>query len=181
MTSDYTAEIAAAEEPANFTATDAVAFVYGESAEITVSAENAAGRTVTVTREGNIAQLSSETLTLDENGSAQLTVSSRMTGSQRLTFALAGTPLTAFTDVTISIPRERIPGDVDDDGFVTPADARLALRISVKLEACEEGGAQYLAADVNRDGTVAPDDARLILRASVGLEDLTELEATPAS
>ena len=65
----------------------------------------------------------------------------------------------------------RAPGDVDGDGKLSAADARLALRRSVGLEAYQEGSAEYLACDVDRDGTVSAADARLILRASVGLED----------
>ena len=179
MASDYTADLAVTEEPVNFTATDAVALTYGETAEIAVSAENAAGKTVTVSRSGNITELSADTLTLDENGCAKLKVSGRMTGREMLTFTLDGTALTAVTEVTIAIPRTVIPGDVDNDGFVTPGDARLALRISVRLEDCEEGSETFLAADVNRDGVIGPDDARLILRASVGLEKLEEREPAP--
>ena len=62
-------------------------------------------------------------------------------------------------------------GDVDGDGNVTSADARLALRASVNLEQLTR--AQKLAADVDLDGKITAADARLILRASVGLEDLT--------
>ncbi|MBQ6067636.1 MAG: chitobiase/beta-hexosaminidase C-terminal domain-containing protein [Clostridia bacterium] len=66
------------------------------------------------------------------------------------------------------------PGDVDGDGKISSADARLALRRSVKLEDYPEGSAQYLACDVDFDGKVTSGDARLILRASVGLEDATK-------
>ena len=61
-------------------------------------------------------------------------------------------------------------GDVDLDGNVTSADARLALRASVKLErlAAEEA----VNADADRSGDVTAADARLILRRSVGLETL---------
>ena len=62
-------------------------------------------------------------------------------------------------------------GDVDGDGKISSADARLALRRSVGLEDYPEGSVQFLACDVTCDGTVTPEDARLILRASVGLED----------
>lgn len=62
-------------------------------------------------------------------------------------------------------------GDVDGDGNISAADARLALRRSVGLENCEEGSPAFLACDVDLDGNVSAADARLILRASVGLED----------
>ncbi|MBQ2306598.1 MAG: dockerin type I repeat-containing protein, partial [Clostridia bacterium] len=63
------------------------------------------------------------------------------------------------------------PGDVDGDGHISAADARLALRRAVGLEDYAEGSAQFLACDVDADGTVSSGDARLILRASVNLED----------
>ena len=68
----------------------------------------------------------------------------------------------------------RRPGDVDGDGTVTPADARLALRCSVGLENYGEGSEERLACDVDGDKTVTPGDARLILRGAVGLEDVTK-------
>lgn len=70
------------------------------------------------------------------------------------------------TKVTLSV------GDVDGDGTITPADARLALRRSVNLESYAEGSLAYFACDADKDGIVTPADARLILRASVGLESL---------
>lgn len=94
---------------------------------------------------------------------------------------------TAFTcTVCGEIRYEQIPktepdkqtnaGDVDGDGKVTSADARLALRASVKLEEYPKGSAQYIAADVTGDGNITPEDARYILRASVKLEDLSLLQ-----
>ena len=74
-------------------------------------------------------------------------------------------------------------GDVDDDGEVTSADARLALRASVSLENYPEGTPEFHAADVDYDDAITAADARLILRASVELENLidfgTMLEDTP--
>lgn len=63
-----------------------------------------------------------------------------------------------------------LPGDADLDGGVTSADARLALRASVKLESLSAAAFAY--ADVNGDGVITPADARSILRASVHLETL---------
>lgn len=64
-----------------------------------------------------------------------------------------------------------LPGDVDGNGKVEAADARLALRRSVGLEDYAEGSVPYKACDVDFSGDVTAADARLILRASVGLED----------
>ncbi|MBQ3537363.1 MAG: amidase domain-containing protein [Clostridia bacterium] len=63
-----------------------------------------------------------------------------------------------------------IPGDVDGNGKITAADARIALRCSVGLESLSE--AELKAADADKNGKITAADARLILRASVGLESL---------
>lgn len=61
-------------------------------------------------------------------------------------------------------------GDIDGNGSITAADARLALRASVGLETLS--AEQTAAADADFNGTITAADARLILRASVGLESL---------
>ncbi len=61
-------------------------------------------------------------------------------------------------------------GDIDGDGRITTADARLCLRVVVGLE--ELNKIQLQAADVTGNGVVAISCARKILRASVGLEQL---------
>ena len=62
------------------------------------------------------------------------------------------------------------PGDLDGDDTITPADARLALRLSVGLDVCDDE--LFAAADVDKDREITPADARIILRVSVGLESL---------
>ena len=69
-------------------------------------------------------------------------------------------------------PAGYLPGDPDNDGAVTAADARLALRRSVLLEDYAEGSPAYIACDVDGNGLITAADARLILRAAVGLETL---------
>lgn len=64
--------------------------------------------------------------------------------------------------------KEQIPGDMDGNGKVTPADARTALRIAASLEPATEE--MRAVADINNDGQVTPSDARTILRISAGLE-----------
>lgn len=64
-------------------------------------------------------------------------------------------------------------GDVDGDGFITSADARIALRASVKLENLSKE--EELAANVDNDDFITAADARLILRASVKLETLDDV------
>ena len=59
-------------------------------------------------------------------------------------------------------------GDVNGDGNVTSADARLTLRAAVGLEKLSI--TQSLAADADRDDHIRSSDARLILRVAVGLD-----------
>ncbi|MBR3868760.1 MAG: dockerin type I repeat-containing protein [Clostridia bacterium] len=59
-------------------------------------------------------------------------------------------------------------GDVNKDGKITAADARLALRISAKLETPNEY--QLVAADMTLDKKITAADARKILRKSAKLE-----------
>ena len=62
-------------------------------------------------------------------------------------------------------------GDVDGNGEISSADARLCLRRAVDLETYEKGSAKFIVCDVDRNGEVTSADARLILRAAVDLED----------
>ena len=61
-------------------------------------------------------------------------------------------------------------GDVNKDGKLTAADARLALRVSAKLETLTD----YIqkTADMNKDGKITAADARKILRVSAKLEEI---------
>ena len=71
-------------------------------------------------------------------------------------------------------------GDVDMNGKVEAADARLALRKAVGLE--ELSVEALLLADMDNDGVVTSADARLVLRLAVGLEkpeDYQESTTTP--
>ena len=78
------------------------------------------------------------------------------------------------TEPTEPSEPEYVRGDVNGDGRITSADARLALRAAVNLEALTE--IQRLAADVDKDNNVRSADARMILRAAVGLESLSDKE-----
>lgn len=61
-------------------------------------------------------------------------------------------------------------GDLDDDGSITPADARLALRASVYLEKLPQQALER--ADLFATGIITPATARTILRVAVGLDSL---------
>ncbi len=67
-------------------------------------------------------------------------------------------------------------GDVNDDGLINAADARLILRHAVRLTG--EGRFLLEAADVDGDGIVRSSDARNVLRYAVKLD--LDLKGTPA-
>ena len=60
-----------------------------------------------------------------------------------------------------------LTGDVNNDGKVTAADARLVLRAAAGLEKLR--GQSLLNADADRDGKITSADAREVLRESAGL------------
>ena len=64
-----------------------------------------------------------------------------------------------------------MPGDVDGNGEINSADARLCLRRAVDLETYEKGSDKFIACDVDKNNEVTSADARKILRAAVELED----------
>lgn len=66
------------------------------------------------------------------------------------------------------ISKTRLKGDIDGDGSVTSADARLAMRAAVGLETLD--AEQISAGDMDDDGKITSADAREIMRRSVGLE-----------
>lgn len=73
------------------------------------------------------------------------------------------------TDGTVQLIPDNIKGDVNGDGLITSADARLALRYAVGLEQ-DFTETQIRACDYNEDGIVSSADARSILRTAVGLQ-----------
>ena len=75
----------------------------------------------------------------------------------------------------------RYHGDVDDDGEVTAADARLALRACVGLEDYAHDSLQFARADYDKDGEITASDARMILRTAVALEPLIESDFSEES
>lgn len=84
------------------------------------------------------------------------------------TYTVDGTDTQKIDSVAMEKSGSVKLGDVDFDGDITAADARLTLRYSVCLE--EFTARQIKAANVDFDKQVTAADARLILRASVGLE-----------
>ncbi len=95
---------------------------------------------------------------------------------------LSALPLTGFSDI-IPIRANAAEteksvkiyyGDMNENGKLEAADARLILRRSVSLEVFSER--QEKIADCNADGKITAADARSALRASVGLESLNVFE-----
>ena len=89
-------------------------------------------------------------------------------------------PAAAATDTAAeyTIPRtpEFIAGDVDCSGQVDAADARLALRMAVRLDEIFLYS-YHMFADMSGDGKVTSADARSILRVAVGLDAYQPLPA----
>lgn len=69
-----------------------------------------------------------------------------------------------------------LSGDVDNDGSISAADARLTLRFSVNLDEYSLG--ELKLCDMNKDGSVNASDARTVLRISVGLESAVNKNVT---
>lgn len=83
-----------------------------------------------------------------------------------------GATLTTGVKVVLADKTEYVlslDGDVDGDGTLSAADARIALRAAVSLETLT--AAQKQAADKEEDGTISAADARILLRVSVGLPE----------
>ena len=59
-------------------------------------------------------------------------------------------------------------GDLNGDGKIQATDARIALRISARLETADE--TQNISGDVNKNGKIDASDARQILRVAASLE-----------
>lgn len=73
-------------------------------------------------------------------------------------------------------------GDVNFDGKITAADARLALRFAAKVQV--PTAEEAIVADVITNGIITANDARLILRVSARLQPETDFGKTvdePAS
>lgn len=70
----------------------------------------------------------------------------------------------------ITIPDNYFTGDIDGNGEITASDARLALRISAKIDKFDSG--VCYVSDVDRNGKITAADARKILRVSAKLESI---------
>lgn len=83
-----------------------------------------------------------------------------------------GNKETFIAPVTQNIPTDLffMLGDADNNRYISAADARIALRISAKLEKVKDN-LMFIRCDVNKDGKITAKDARSILRVSAKLQD----------
>ena len=101
-----------------------------------------------------------------------------MTSKRIIAFALALCMILSAASAIMSVSFAAAPtykmGDVNNNGKIDSADARVALRISVRLEQYTKADREFICADIDGSGAVDSGEARLILRASVQLEDPTK-------
>lgn len=92
----------------------------------------------------------------------------------RLALALAAVLLIAeiFTTTAFAVKK----GDINGDGTVTVADARLALRFAVRLDTPTDS--ELYRADVDGIKGISVADARIVLRVAVKLQTLDDTEET---
>ena len=84
-------------------------------------------------------------------------------------YALTGDEVSvSFDGRQVECVKICILGDINKNGTVTAADARLALRAAARLDEYE--GIEKLAADVDKDGKSTSADARQILRVAASID-----------
>ncbi len=89
---------------------------------------------------------------------------------QYLRKAVIGDKIYAYSTLEDAEMNDYYYGDLDVDGSISVADARIALRYAVGLEG-EPSRILIKVGDVGGDGKIGVDDARYILRYAVGLDD----------
>ncbi len=89
---------------------------------------------------------------------------------QYLRKAVIGDKIFAYSTLEDAELNDYYYGDLDVDGSISVADARIALRYAVGLEG-EPSRILTKVGDVGGDGKIGVDDARYILRYAVGLDD----------
>ncbi len=81
-----------------------------------------------------------------------------------LALVLVYLSVTPFSAIEI----KRSFGDIDNDGYVTTVDARIALLVAAGIYNRTLVGLDFAAADMNDDGKITTTDARTILRTAAG-------------
>lgn len=108
-----------------------------------------------------------ETIPMIEHRWDDGTVVKNPTASETGIIAYKCTKCTAEKEEIIPVA-EFLPGDVNLDGKITAADARLCLRAAARLD--ELSGTPRYAADYDNDNQIKAADARLILRKAAKLD-----------
>lgn len=67
-----------------------------------------------------------------------------------------------------AIEIKRYYGDVDNDGYVTTADARIVLMVVAGIYGKTLAGVDFAAADMDNDGKITTKDARTVLKTAAG-------------
>lgn len=83
--------------------------------------------------------------------------------------------LLSFLSLNLIVPvakAESVLGDINEDGYITFADARLALRFSAGME--KPSSAQKTASDMNKDGKITLDDVKGIMADALDIESYEE-------
>ncbi|MCD7828604.1 MAG: leucine-rich repeat protein, partial [Clostridiales bacterium] len=124
-----------------------------ESNQVTVSPETSAETFAEFANVGNVQVVSAdgEELTADDFIG---------TGCKIQTLDEDGNVISEYTVI--------VPSDVDGNGKITAADARIALRTAAQLDTLD--GVYAVAADFDADSAIKPSDARAILRVAAKLD-----------
>jgi len=134
---------------------------YSQSTKIPVSvlpAAAAAGKKLMVTSSSDmILAVEAETIQLDSEGKAEVSVSGELPGTAAITFKVEGYDLTGTTTVSVAMPTM---GDTNGDSLINVADI-----VVLQDYLLGRQNAQFVraAADVNGDGSVNQQDVEAII------------------
>lgn len=148
---------------------DWVCYKYGDSVEIPESVRTMSTKDVVLYLLGTAlypAQ-TTETTTADDHifSTTETQRSEESSSYIKETETESGTSVIIYPTDATAVSRKT--GDVNDDGKITAADARLVLRASAGLELLTVS--DFNAADVNGDGVITAKDARSVLRYAAGV------------
>lgn len=96
---------------------------------------------------------------------------------KKIISAILAAALLLTTAVTVVFAQGGKLGDMDDNGVIEAADARIILRASARLEKLDADHAKR--ADTNKDGRLTAADARLTLRVAARLDKFEEETEIP--
>lgn len=121
-------------------------------------------------KEGEFSEYREFFFTASEAGEYSVTLTVKDSDGKTAQFRSDVTEIESKTEILI--------GDVNLDGKVTAADARITLRAAAGLEKLE--GTAMLAADIDGSGKVNAADARIILRIAANIEKPNAVNRTAA-